>query len=210
MLEQKDIEEAKKLFKMWDLDNIWHKPSLAFREHTRKKAKDSLALALYLLEKREKTNELEENDTVTLWIVTQSYYSMFFEAEYLLAIDGKKLPDDTNETHKKVYLAFLYYYIIKGSELEQKRPGNMTTSRMSKALVLFKEIQDETLELQRVQKSITDLKNEREQRNAFTYLMSRTAELSEARNSTTKATEFRTLIEEYIIARQLTRISSIE
>lgn len=209
MLEQKDIDEAKKLFRMWDLQSIWHKPSLAFREHTRKKAKDSLALALYLLEKIEKTNELEENDTVTLWIVTQSYYSMFFEAEYLLAIDGKKLPDDINETHKKIYLAFLYYYLIKGSELEQKKPGKMTSSRMSRVLALFKEMQDETLELQRIQKSITDLKKEREERNAFTYQMSRTAERSEARMSTIKAIEFRTLIEEYILARQQIKTGSI-
>jgi len=32
--------------------------------------------------------------------------------------------------------------------------------------------------------------------------MSRTAEVSEAKNSTIKATEFRNLIEEYIMARQ--------
>ncbi len=201
MLEQRDIDEAKKLFKVWDLNSIWHKSSPAFREHTRKKAKDSLALALYLFDKIEKTKELEENDTATVWIVTQSYYSMFFEAEYLLAIDEKKLPDDSDETHKKIYLAFLYYYIIKGSELEQKKPKEITTSRMSKALALFKEMQDETLEIQRIQKCATDLKNEREQRNVFTYQMSRTAELSEAKKSITKAIEFRTLIEEYILAR---------
>lgn len=127
---------------------------------------------------------------------------MFFEVEYLLALDGKKLPKGTKDSHKTIYLAFIYYYIVKGSELEQKKPKDITTSRMSKALAMFKELQDETLELHRIEKSAKDLKAQREQRHAFTYRMSRTAEVSEARNSVTKATEFKDLIEEYIMSRQ--------
>ena len=150
MLEQKDIEQAKKLFKEWDNNQIWSSSTSAFLEHSRKKAKDSFALAVYLLDKLEQTKELEDNDTVTIWIVTSSYYSMFFEVEYLLGLDNKKLPEGTKDTHKKVYLAFIYYYVIKGSELEQKKPQNITTSRMSKALAIFKEMQNEALELQRV------------------------------------------------------------
>jgi len=202
MLEQKDIEEAKNLFKEWDLNHVWHSPTSEFIEHTRKKAKDSLALAIYLLEKLEKTNELEENNTITIWIIAASYYSMFFEVEYLLGLDGKKLPEGTKDTHKTIYLAFIYYYVVKGSELEQKKPKEITTSRMSKALVMFKELQDETLELHRIKKSVKDLKTQREQRHAFTYRMSRTAEVSEAKKSAAKAIEFRQLIEEYIISRQ--------
>lgn len=202
MLEQKDIEEAKKLFKEWDNNIRWDSPAPAFLEHTKKKAKDSLALALYLLEKLEQTKELEDNDTATIWIIAASYYSMFFEVEYLLALDGKKLPDGTKDTHKTIYLAFIYYYVIKGSELEQKKPGEITTSRMSKALAMFKELQDETLELQRIKRSVDDLKLQREQRHAFTYRMNRTAEVSEAKKSAIKATEFRNLIEEYILSRQ--------
>ncbi len=202
MLEKEDIEEAKKLFKEWDNNQTWDSPTPAFLEHTKKKAKESLGLALYLLEKLEQTEELEGNDTVTIWIIATSYYSMFFEVEYLLAIDGKKLPKGTRDTHKTIYLAFIYYYIVKGSELEQKKPKEVTTSRMSKALAMFKELQDETLELHRIEKSVKDLKKQREQRQEFTYQMSRTAEVSEARKSTTKAAEFRNLIEEYIMTRQ--------
>lgn len=202
MLEQKDIEEAKNLFKEWDLNHVWHSPAPEFIEHTRRKAKDSLALAIYLIDKLEKTKELEDNDTVTIWVITASYYSMFFEVEYLLSIDGKKLPDGTKDTHKTIYLAFIYYYIVKGSELEQKKLKEITTSRMSKALTIFKELQDETLELQRIKKSVKDLKAQREQRHAFTYRMSRAAEISEAKNSVIKATEFRQLIEEYILSMQ--------
>ena len=76
---------------------------------------------MYLPLKIDHTHELEENDTATLWIVTQSYFSVFFEVEYLLALDGRKLPYGVSDTHKKIYLAFLYYYVIKGSELEQKK-----------------------------------------------------------------------------------------
>src|SRR3990167_6571175 len=171
MLEQKDIEQAKKLFKEWDNNHTWSSPTSAFLEHSRKKAKDSFALAVYLLDKLEQTKELEDNDTVTIWIVTSSYYSMFFEVEYLLGLDDKKHPEGTKDTHKKVYLAFIYYYVIKGSELEQKKPQNITTSRMSKALAIFKELQDETLELQRIKRSVNNLKIQREQRHAFTYRM---------------------------------------
>ena len=49
---------------------------------------------------------------------------------------------------------------------------------------------------------VKDLKTQREQRHAFTYRMSRTAEVSEAKKSAAKAIEFRQLIEEYIISRQ--------
>ncbi len=202
MLELKDIEQAKKLFKEWDLNRTWHASTPDFIEHSRKKVKDSLALAIYLLKKLEQTAELEGLDTVTIWIVAQSYYSMFFEVEYLLGLDGRKLPLGTEDTHKTIYLAFLYYYVIKGSELEQKKISEITSSRMSKALALFKELQEETLELQRVQKSVRDLKKQREDRHAFTYQMNRTAELSEARRSIEKATEFRLLVEEYILTRK--------
>ncbi|MBU0628910.1 MAG: hypothetical protein KKC75_06995 [Nanoarchaeota archaeon] len=202
MLKKEDIEEAKKLFKEWDNKGIWDTPNPAFLNHTKKKAQDSLNLALYLLDKVEQTEELEGNDTVTIWIIAASYYSMFFEVEYLLGLDNKKLPKGKKDTHKTIYLAFIYYYIIKGSELEQKKPKELTTSRMSKALAMFKELQDETLELHRIEKSIKDLKKQRDQRNEFTYQMNRTAKVSEAQNSTIKATEFRELIEEYILTKQ--------
>jgi len=201
MPEQKDIEQAKTLFKQWDLNHSWHATTPEFIEHSRRKAKDSLELAIYLLEKLEKTIELERNDSVTIWIVALGYYSMFFEVEYLFSLDGKKLPKGTPDTHRTMYLAFLYYYLIKGSELEQGKK-EMTTSRMSKALVLFKELQDETLELQRVQKSVEDLKKQRLQRNAFTYHTTKTAELLEAKNSISKAIEFRQLVEEYILSKK--------
>src|SRR3989338_4954336 len=198
MFEQKDIDEAKKLFLEWDLHRTWHIASAEFVTHVRKKAKDSLSLAVYLLEKVKNTQELVGNDTITLWIVTTSYYSMFFEVEFLLGLDGRKLPLGTKDTHKTIYLAFLYYYVIKGSELEQKKSKSLTTTRMSKALTLFKELQDESLELQRVQKSIKDLDTQREQRHVFTYRMNRSAEISEAKTGISKATDFRQLVEEYI------------
>jgi uncharacterized protein (UPF0332 family) len=201
MLEKKDIEQAKKLFKEWDLRRNWHSPTSEFIEHSRKKAEGTLRLAKYLLDKLDKTKELESNNTVTMWVITQSYYSMFFEVEYLLGLDGRKLPDGTEDTHKTIYLAFLYYYLVKGSELEQKKPKEITTSRMSKALAIFKELQDETLELQRIQRSVKNLKIQRGQRHAFTYRMSRAAEIYEAKKSITKAIEFRQLIEEYILSR---------
>ena len=202
MFDPIEIEQAKILFKNWDLNNIWHKSTPEFAEHTRIKAKEALNLALYLLNKITQTKELEEYLTTTVWIVTLSYYSMFFEAEYLFSVDNRKLPSGTKDTHKTIYLAFLYYYVIKSSELEQNKTNSMTTSRMSKALVMFKEIQDEALELQRIERSVHDFKTQREQRHAFTYRMNRSAEIDEAENSILKATKFRELVEEYLISRQ--------
>lgn len=202
MLELKDIEQAKNLFREWDLQRVWHSPAQEFIEHSKKKAKNSLNLAIYLLDKLEQTKELEDNDAVTIWIITLNYYSMFFEVEYLLGLDGRKLPEGTKDTHKTIYPAFLYYYVIKGSELEREKNMEMTTSRMSKALTLFKALQDETLELQRVEKGVKDLKTQREERHSLTYKMSRTAEISEAKRSVEKATEFRQLVEEYILSRR--------
>lgn len=46
------------------------------------------------------------------------------------------------------------------------------------------------------------LKNQREQRHKFTYRMSRTAEIEETKRSIEKASEFRELVEEYLLARQ--------
>jgi uncharacterized protein (UPF0332 family) len=198
MLEKKDIEQAKKTFKEWDLKKIWDTPSLAFLNHIEKKAKDSLMLSLYMMSKIENTNELDDNETATIWIIATAYYSMFFQVEYLLALDNKKLPKSTKDTHKTIYLAFIYYYIIKGSNLEQNNSKNIKTSNMSKALILFKELQDETLELHRIERNVRNLNYQRLKRNEFTYQINRAAKLSEAKNSINKAKEFRELIEEYI------------
>src|SRR3989338_2938774 len=104
MLENRDIEQAKKTFKEWDLDHTWHKPTPEFIAHCKTKAEGTLRLAKYLLRKIEETEDFNENDAVTLWIIAQSYYSMFFEVEYLLGLDGKKLPEGTEDSHKTMYL----------------------------------------------------------------------------------------------------------
>lgn len=64
------------------------------------------------------------------------------------------------------------------------------------------ELQSETLELQRIKKSVKDFKKQRDERNAFTYRMSRSAEIFESKKSVAKAKEFRQLVEEYILSRQ--------
>lgn len=127
---------------------------------------------------------------------------MFFLVEYLLGLDGKKLPRRIKDTHKTIYLAFIYYYFIKGSELESNSANNSTTNRMSKALAIFKYAQNEALILQRIEKAVNSLKLQREKRHELTYHMNHAAEISEAKNSLLKAAEFRQLIEEYLLARK--------
>ncbi|MBU1622499.1 MAG: hypothetical protein KJ597_02905 [Nanoarchaeota archaeon] len=55
MLENTDIEQAKSLFKEWDLHHSWHRPIPTFVDHCKKKSKESLELAKYLLNKIENT-----------------------------------------------------------------------------------------------------------------------------------------------------------
>jgi len=78
MLEDKDIKQAKKLFKEWDNIHAWKKPSTEFIEHCRNKAKDSLNLAIYLLDKLENTKELEDNETVLSrnCYTSRNYYTL--------------------------------------------------------------------------------------------------------------------------------------
>ena len=74
MLELKDIEEAKRQFKEWDNKQLWSIPVREFTEHTKKKAQQTRELAMYLLNKVDNTEELKDNHTVTMWIITLCYY----------------------------------------------------------------------------------------------------------------------------------------
>ena len=139
----------------------------------------------------------------TLWIINASYYRIFFLAQYLLAIDNKKLPEGTEDTHKAVELALMYYFIIKGSNLENKTDlkwEDINQSRLSQALELMTDAQEETLELtQRRAKSVVEyMEAERSKRNMFTYRMTLNAELEKAKTSIKRAVEFGDIIKEYI------------
>tara|TARA_Y100000310_G_C20396193_1_gene675218 strand:+ start:93 stop:734 length:642 start_codon:yes stop_codon:yes gene_type:complete len=212
MIRKEDINRAINLFKCWDNERKWEIPSETFKHHTLKKAENSLQTAQFILQIMEdqKTKELfnAEDYNGTLWIINSSYYYIFFFAQYLLAFDNKKLPKNIQDTHKTVELALLYYFIIKGSNLENKKDlywEDIQHSRLSQALELLTEAKEENQELtqQRAKKIVENIGAERTKRHEFTYAMTIDAELNKAKTSISRAIEFGDVVKEYIKAKSL-------
>lgn len=212
MIKKEDIKRAIKAFKEWDNKGVWDKPAEIFKRHTLEKSENALKTAEYILKIMEdsKTRDIfdAEDYDGTLWIINASYYRIFFLAQYLLALDNKKLPRDTEDTHKMVELALMYYFVIKGSDLENKpdlKWEDIKQSRLSKALELMADAKEETLELtQQKAKSVVEyMEAERIKRHKFTYRMTVNAELEKAKTSIKRAREFGDIIREYIRIKKL-------
>ncbi|MFH1073352.1 MAG: hypothetical protein V1743_08035 [Nanoarchaeota archaeon] len=207
MIKKEDIRKAIRTFKEWDNQRKWKVPADAFKQHTLKKSENALKTAKFILkimedQKVKEQFEAEDYDG-TLWIINASYYRIFFLAQYLLALDGKKLPENTEDTHRTVELALMYYFIIKGSDLEGKENiqwEDIKHSRFSKALELLAEAKEETQELtqQKAKKIVELMEAERSKRHDFTYGMTVDAELSKAKTSIERAMEFGDIIKEYV------------
>lgn len=209
MISDKDIEQAVTMFTKWDLERKWKKPEDIFINHLQEKVNDCLDTAKLLIELRNHKDILvkllgKEQFNPTLWIINPSYYSIFFNAQLLLAYDGRKLPDNTQNTHKTVFLALLYYFVIKGSGLEGKKNikwEEIQSSHLSTALMMFQEAREEAEELlQKAKNTVEDFHAELEKRRTFTYQMNIHAKENIARTSYQRAISFRTLITEYIAA----------
>ena len=207
MIKKEDIKRAIKTFKEWDSKGIWKKPSEAFIQHTLKKAEDAIRTAQIILKIMEdvKAQELfgAENYDGSLWIINASYYRILFMGQYLLALEGKKLPDNAEDSHKTIELALMYYFIIKGSDLEAKKDlkwEDIKDSRLSKAMELLADAKEENEQLiqQKAKKIVEFMEAERTKRHEFTYSMTISAELNKARTSIARAVEFSDIIRQYI------------
>ena len=211
MIRKQDIQKAKALFKEWDNNRMWDKPTALFINHTLKKAEDSLntAKALFNIMSNKELMEralpnIDYNSS--LWIINSAYYSMFFLSQVLLGKDGRKLPEGTKDTHKTILLAVLYYFIIKGSGLEGKKEiewDDIKRSRMSDALIIFQQAQEESEELlQRAKEAVNSLQAELNKRTELTYRSTKDAELSFAKTSIERAEKFWEIVNEYLQARK--------
>ncbi len=212
MIKKEDIRRAIKTFKEWDNKNLWDKPKDVFIQHTMQKSENSLQTAKYILKIMEdpKTKALfdAEDYDGTLWIINASYYRIFFLTQYLLALDNKKFPEDTEDTHKMAELALMYYFIVKGSDLENKKDlkwDDIKQSRLSKALELMNDAKEESQELtqQRAKSVVEYMDAERLKRHSFTYQMTINAELEKAKTSIKRAIEFGDIIKEYVRIKKL-------
>lgn len=216
MIKQEDIKKAIKTFKEWDNEGSWKTPSQAYIQHTLKKSEDAIRTAQIILKIMEDVKAQELFDAVnydgSLWIINASYYRILFMAQYLLALEGKKLPDNAEDSHKTIELALMYYFIIKGSNLEAKKDlkwDDIKDSRLSKALELLADAKEENEQLtqQKAKKIVELMEAERTKRHEFTYSMTINAEISKARTSLARAVEFGDIIKQYINARMQTRKS---
>jgi uncharacterized protein (UPF0332 family) len=212
MIKKEDIRKAVRTFKEWDNQRKWEIPKEVFNHHTLKKSENALKTAQFILRIMEEHDvkglfNAEDYDG-TLWIINASYYRIFFLAQYLLALDKKKLPKNTEDTHKTVELALMYYFIIKGSDLEGRENlqwGDIRQSRLSRALEILEEAKEETQKLtqQRAKRTVEYMEAERTKRHDFTYGMTVDAELSKAKTSIQRAIEFGDIIKEYINVKNL-------
>ncbi len=77
---------------------------------------------------------------------------------------------------------------------------DIADSRLSRGLQLLQEAKEENQELtqQRAKRIVEHMEAERSKRHEFTYSMTVDAELSKARTSVARATEFGDIVKEYI------------
>lgn len=200
------------MFKEWDNDRKWKVPTEAFIHHTLKKSENALRTAQYILKIMEDPKikdafEAEDYDG-NLWIINAAYYRIFFLAQYLLALEGKQLPENTEDTHKTIELALMYYFIIKGSDVEGKKElrwEDIKQSKLSRALELLEEAKEENQELtqQKAKKVVEYMEAERTKRHDFTYGMTIDAELGKAKTSINRAIEFGDIVKNYIQIKDL-------
>ena len=215
MIKKEDINRAIQMFTDQDNERKWNVPTETLKHHTLKKSEDALKTAKFILKIMEESAARKffnaEDYDGTLWVINASYYRIFFLAQYLMALDKRKLPEGTQDTHKTIELALMYYFIIKGSDLEGKKNlkwEDIKQSRLSKALELLAEAKEESEELtqQRAKKVVEYMEAERTKRNEFTYTMTINAELSKAKTSISRAMEFGDIIKEYIRVKNLRQL----
>lgn len=212
MIKEEDIRKAIKIFKEWDNENRWDTPTETFKHHTLNKSENALKTTQFILTVMEdsKANDFfdAEDYDGTLWIINTSYYRIFFLAQYLLALEKKKLPKNIEDTHKTIELALMYYFIIKGSDLENKKNlkwEDIKQSRLSRALELMAEAKEESQELtqQKAKRIVEYMDAERTKRNEFTYRMTVDIELAKAKTSMKRAIEFGDIVKEYARTKNL-------
>ena len=213
MIRKQDIQKARALFKEWDNNGRWDKPTTLFINHTLKKAEDSLntAKALFTIMSNKELREralpnIDYNSS--LWIINAAYYSMFFLAQVLLGKDERKLPEGAKDTHKTILLAVLYYFIIKGSGLEGKKEilwDDIKHSRMSNALIMLQQAHQESeelLQVKRAKEAVESMQAELDKRTELTYRSTKSAELSFAKTSIERTEKFWEIVNEYLQARK--------
>ncbi len=122
---------------------------------------------------------LLDNFETYLWVVTTSYYSMFYMVNALLSKHGIKLGDKI--VHKVASDVF-YFYFIKNKKIAKE------------LFEVYEEAKDQTMDLirysEQAEKLFQDLESEREKRHKFQYDMTESIKKGYAETSLKRAKQF--------------------
>src|SRR3989344_8326502 len=149
-----------------------------------KTAKKTLQTADILLqisedsELKKQLNLLEDFETY-LWVITTSYYSMFYMVNALFSKNGIKLSD---KIVHKVASDIFYFYFIKNKKIAKE------------LYEIYEEAKDQTMDLirysEQAEKLFQDLEFEREKRHRFQYDMTESIKRGYAETSLKRAKQF--------------------
>ena len=164
------------LFKKGDYSYL-----IEFYVRTTKKTLQTADALIQISENNELKKKLGllDNFETYLWVVTTSYYSMFYMVNALLSKQGIKLGDKI--VHKVASDVF-YFYFIKNKKIAKE------------LYEIYEEAKDQALDLikysEQAEKLFRDLESEREKRHRFQYDMTESIKRSYAETSFKRAKQF--------------------
>lgn len=179
MLDEKKRKETITLIKRLLDDGKIIKPKKYTKKFFMNKARNALDTSQRLM--LISTDEKDELKNY-LWIITTSYYAMFFAAISLLAHLNHKI-DSSIGIHRLTYHALLYYCVIDDNKLQKHY------------IEQYKEAYDDAEQLLQISESkvfemLNNLKYEQDKRHSFTYEEGLEAEKSKAKISLERAKSF--------------------
>ena len=188
MWDEKHIKESSSLIKRLIDEAKIVKPEPGREKFFLDKSIESLRLAKRVLEISE-----DKDDPLAspMWIVSISYYTMFFAATSLLAHFKHKI-DQERSIHKLTFHALIHYFLVDDNKLQKHFVEE------------YKDAYEEAEELLRISElkavsMIEDFNFEREKRRKFTYEMGEIAEINKARTSVKRANGFLVEVRKIII-----------
>lgn len=187
MLDERERKESSYILKQLISENKITKPEISREQFFLDKSIESFNLAKKVLQISE-----DKNDPLVsyMWVVSISYYSMFFAATSLLAHFGHKINEERS-IHKLTYHALVYYFLVEDNKLQKYFIEEYKDA--------FKET-EELLQMSELKaiSLIKDFDLEREKRRRFTYEMGEVTESNKAKTSVKRATEFLTQVRKII------------
>lgn len=179
MLVDKQKQESSSLIKGLIREGKIGQPEAGREKFFLDKSIESFNLAKRILEISE-----DKDDPLSsfMWIVSISYYSMFFAATALLAHFGHKIKEERS-IHKLTYHALVYYFLADDNKL-QKHFVEQYQDAYEEAEELLRMSEEKAVSL------VNSFDLEREKRRRYTYEMGEVAEHNKAKTSFARAESF--------------------